>query len=454
MQPSTLKLLALAAGVFFILIWLYIVAENKRNASKAAFVPEDYFSLMEGFNAKGKAAAKGKAPAGKAPAAGGKAAGGKAAGGKGAAGKDGKTKAVKGGGKPPGKSMKNTAKKPKPNKKKGTKPASKKAPRAAKAAAVVAAAAAGAAVADISADSGAYTALTQKKEDCGRDVSIQEINILEERLEKANMAKDSSELNLRATKLYLEEQVKQNMDLTNKIGAMQKKAAAKEAKCMGLDAEILKFKKQTEMAKIDKKAADEQIKNIKDQLQAVQKNEPLAKKLQLQMDQVNKQKVDIEKRLFTSGGKLTDATREQLEAMQELKIVKKDIESDRLRKSAVERDLIEMTNKAEAERLAKETAENTVKQMQERLEIRDKSRRSLMQDVRKLKIQYEDVEKREQKNRLAVEEMKKKKAQCTMLETEKVTNAAKIQQLKDTTAEQKARIADLKYTVERLKKAI
>jgi hypothetical protein len=435
MQPSTLKLLALAAGVFFILIWLYIVAESKRSRKEGFFSSEgDEGFVYEGINAKGKEKGGGK-DAGKGAGAG--------------KGKEAaKGKATKGGGKPPGKSMKNTAKKPKP---KGTKPASKKAAAVAKAAVAGAALAVGA---DISADSGAYTALTQKKEDCGRDVSIQEINILEERLEKANMAKDSSELNLRATKLYLEEQVKQNMDLTNKIGAMQKKAAAKEAKCMGLDADILKFKKQTEMAKIDKKAADEQIKAVKDQLQAVQKNEPLAKKLQLQMDQLNKQKVDIEKRLFTSGGKLTDATREQLEAMQELKIVKKDIESDRLRKSAVERDLIEMTNKAEAERLAKETAENTVKQMQERLEIRDKSRRSLMQDIRKLKIQYEDVEKREQKNRLAVEEMKKKKAQCTMLETEKVANVAKIQQLKDTTAEQKARIADLKYTVERLKKAI
>ena len=77
-----------------------------------------------------------------------------------------------------------------------------------------------------------------------------------------------------------------------------------------------------------------------------------------------------------------------------------------------------------------------------------------MQDVHKLKIDYQEIQKREEKHRQTVEEMKKKKAQCTMLETEKVANAAKIQQLKDTTAEQKARIADLKYTVERLKKAI
>lgn len=281
-----------------------------------------------------------------------------------------------------------------------------------------------------------------------------ELLILEEQVTKANTARDRSELNLATTKNFLEEETQQNIKLSKRISSMSRDNATKQGKCLSIDGDIIRLKRELDVAKVQKKSAEDQIGQIRSQLQSVQKDEPLTKKLQLQMEQLNQAKSNLEIKMVQAESRLNENVRKQGELRNEIKELQKGIGNEVANRNESERKVIQLKNRYEKERIARRAAEAATQALRKRLELRNRAAKSQQDKLRLLKTQYVNFEKREAESKRLNLELQDKQTKCKNLEKNTTNQKKTINELKAKSKEQQVEIKDMRITIDRLKRAI
>lgn len=281
-----------------------------------------------------------------------------------------------------------------------------------------------------------------------------ELDIMEEQVNKANMARDRSELNLATTKNFLEAETKQNSQLNKRIGDMSKTSAGKQNKCLTLDGEIRQLKKKLEVSKVERDSADNQIKQIRSQLESVQKNEPLEKKLQLQMTQLNQGKTAVEVKMVEIESRLSANLLKQNDLRNEIKTLQGMLAGQAAGRNASDREIIQLKNKLELERIAKRTAEANAKAFKDRLAVKGVVDKSQQNKLRLLKDQYVNIEERRKEALEREAKLKREQERCAKIEVVKKKDSEKIKELEGKAKKQAEEMSDMRVTIKRLKKAI
>lgn len=118
---------------------------------------------------------------------------------------------------------------------------------------------------------------------------------LEASVEAIRIKKDKAVKELESRKTLFKDLVKHNLAVTHKLRTLKGDAQKDKGKCDDHKAEVKRLSVKLEGTNSEKKSADEQIKNMKDQLKAAQDNESLANVLKGQISQLEKLKIELEK---------------------------------------------------------------------------------------------------------------------------------------------------------------
>jgi chromosome segregation ATPase len=128
---------------------------------------------------------------------------------------------------------------------------------------------------------------------------------------------------------------------------MSKTSAGKQNKCLTLDGEIRQLKKKLEVSKVERDSADNQIKQVRSQLESVQKNDPLEKKLQLQITQLNQGKTAVEVKMVEMESRLSANLLKQNDLRNEVKTLQGMLAGQAAGRNASDREIIQLKNKLE-----------------------------------------------------------------------------------------------------------
>ena len=227
-----------------------------------------------------------------------------------------------------------------------------------------------------------------------KNLTLKEIAATQQQLEIALAQRETSEINLKLTKLNLDDVVRKNLNLNQSAALTKRDTNQYDDRCMKTDRELLQIKQNLQRFSVDKKVSDDLVKQLKLQLEASRKNEPAAKKLAAELERADIQNKQITTQLEQAKTKSSALEKESAEQKKQLAELKDKTRRLELDKSVVQRELLISQGRYDTERLAKSASDQEVTRLEEKLASRDKISAGIEAQYKSLKQQCDMMEKR------------------------------------------------------------
>ena len=227
-----------------------------------------------------------------------------------------------------------------------------------------------------------------------KNLTLKEVNDTQKLLEIALAERETSEVNLRLTKLNLDEQVRKNLKLNQSVASSKKETAQQDDHCIRTDKELLQLKQNLQRYNVEKQVSDDLVKQLKIQVDSSRKNEPAAQKLSAELERAASQNKQISTQLEQTKTKLAAIEKEsatQKAQLIELKTTTKRLEAD---KDIIQREMLVSQGRYDTERVAKITADAQISMLEAKMASREKISAAIEAQYKLLKGQCAALEKK------------------------------------------------------------
>jgi len=227
-----------------------------------------------------------------------------------------------------------------------------------------------------------------------KNLTLKEVNDTQKQLEIALAERETSEVNLRLTKLNLDEQVRKNLKLNQSVATSKKDTAQQDDHCVRTDKELLQLKQNLQRYNVEKQVSDDLVKQLKIQVESSRKNEPAAQKLSAELERAASQNKQISTQLEQTKTKLAAIEKEsvaQKAQLAELKTTTKRLEAD---KDIIQREMLVSQGRYDTERVAKIAADAQITMLEAKMASREKISAAIEAQYKLLKTQCAALEKK------------------------------------------------------------
>jgi len=249
-----------------------------------------------------------------------------------------------------------------------------------------------------------------------------ETSKLEASIEAIRIKKDKAAKDLDNRKTLFKDLVKHNLAVTDKLRSLKGDASKDKSKCDDHKSEVKRLSIRLESTNSEKKSADEQIKNMKDQLKAAQDNESLANVLKGQISQLEKVKIELEK----NAAELKKELDKEMEAESLLKAKVQKAESQILALEAdnkkMDGQIADTDAKNKLEQASVSNFTKLIAEAKDKITVRKNTNTQLTNELANLQKQYDAMSTKETDE----------ERQLANLENDAATNQKKIAELQIT----------------------
>lgn len=254
--------------------------------------------------------------------------------------------------------------------------------------------------------------------------------LLEYDVEKAQAAYNKVNLEVNSLKSYLENLQKEYIKTGKTLDTMKTEYAIDKEKCTVIDTSLLKSKGDYTTLQKEVEGATSQISELKKQLALMTtKNDPLATTLAPVLEDRQKQKLELDKKLAETGAKLKAEMNQQEQLKKKLTLDEEKLAKVKKQHGLNEQLLVKTEAKFKSESSEKKKREVDLKQLNDSISVNDGLNKKLQEDVNKMREKYNKATK------------------------DGTTVASKIVEMRTKTTNQSIEIKKLQQAVEEMTKA-
>jgi chromosome segregation ATPase len=230
---------------------------------------------------------------------------------------------------------------------------------------------------------------------------------LEVEIKKVHNAHTKAEKDLKEQTVIFKELVKRNLATYNRLGKLTANVARSKNKCQKQSSEVKRLKVRIESVNSEKRSAEDNLKDLNEQLTAVNSNESISNVLKAQIKKMEKQKEEIEKNLSALSEDLKIEMKKEESLQSDILSNELDIKQLKQENLKLEKKIADLTAKNKLENDAFSALNKEIDDAKVRLGVRNSTNILLDNELRNLKKQYDALMVSESQEEMLLKELEK-----------------------------------------------